>query len=289
MTDRMKAVLVTGAASGIGRATALELDRRGFQVYAGVRRDADAEGLRNAATGDLRPVMLDVTIPEQLRSVRDELERAHGAEGLYALVNVAGIADFGPIEDQSPERLRKIFDVNFFGVLATIQALLPLIRRARGRIVNVGSVGAHGTIPFGFTVCSSKHAVEALTSGLRMELSRWGIAAIAIDPSSIATPAADRMVDQAKAAIVGLSEEQRGYYADGLLTMAASMRKQEMAGMPPEGVGKVIAKALSAKRPRARYPVGPHARTIILMSGLLPDRWMDKLILKMVGIRMNDG
>lgn len=286
MADQAKAVLVTGAASGIGRATALELDRRGFLVYAGVRNDGEAEGLRSAATGNLRPVILDVTIPEQVQGVRAELEGAHGAEGLYALVNVAGIADFGPIEGQSPERLKKVFDVNFFGMLAMIQALLPLLRRARGRVVNVGSVGAHGVIPFGFSVCSSKHAVEALTSGLRMELARWGIDAIAIDPSSIATPAANRMVDQAKSAIAALSEEHRGYYADDLLKMAESMHKQEMAGMPPEGVGKVIADALTVKRPRARYPVGPHARMIILMNGLLPDRWMDRLILKMVGIKM---
>ncbi len=289
MAEQMKAVLVTGAGSGIGRATALELDRRGFLVYAGVRKDAESEDLRKASTGNLRPVILDVTIPEQVQNIRAELQRAHGDEGLYALVNVAGIADFGPIEDQSVKRLRKIFDVNFFGVLEMTQALLPLIRRARGRIVNIGSVGAHGTIPFGFSVCSSKHAVEALTSGLRIELARWGIDAIAIDPSSIATPAANRMVDQAKATIAGLSEEQRGYYADDLLKMAESMHKQEMSGMPPEGVGKVIAGALLAKRPRARYPVGPHARMIILMNGLLPDRWVDKLILKMVGIKMGGG
>lgn len=289
MTNQPEAVLVTGAASGIGRATALELDRQGFLVYAGVRKETEADGLRREAAGSLRTVILDVTIPEQIRNVREELERAHGSEGLHGLVNVAGVADFGPIEAQSPERLRQIFDVNFFGVLAMVQALLPLIRRARGRIVNVGSVGAHGTIPFGFSVCSSKHAVEALTSGLRLELAHWGIDAIAIDPSSIATPAANRMVDQAKTTIKGLSEEQRGYYADDLLKMAESMHKQEMAGMPPAGVGKVIAKALSAKRPRARYPVGPHARMIILMNGLLPDRWMDKLILKMTGIKLGDG
>lgn len=286
MKDNKKAVLVTGAGSGIGRATALELDRYGFKVYAGVRKEADAQQLRKQATDNLSPIIMDVTITEQIQAVTEELERSCETDGLYALVNVAGVADFGPIETQSLERLKQIFDVNFYGVLQVTQAMLPLIRKARGRIVNVGSVGAHATIPFGFTVCASKHATEALTSCLRKELAPWGIDVLAVDPSSIATPAANRMVDQAKRVVDGLSEQQRGYYGDNLLKMAKSMHKEEMAGMPPEGVGKVICKALTARRPRARYPVGPHAKMIVLMNGLLPDRWMDKLILKQVGIKL---
>ena len=285
---QQKIVLVTGTSSGIGKATALELDRLGFCVYAGVRRESNAAELREVASTNLQPVMLDVTIPEQVEAVVQQLTQTHGETGIYALVNVAGIADFGPIEPFSIERLKTIFDVNFFSTVALTQKVIPLLRKSEGRIVNVGSVGGHTTIPYGFSVCSSKHALESLTSGLRMELAPWGIDVIAVDPSSIATPAASKMVEQAKGTIEKtFSDQDKAHYEKGVVQMAESMHKQEMAGMPPEGVGKVIGKALTAKRPKARYPVGPHAKMIVLMSGILPDRLFDKLKLKMVGIKLD--
>ena len=280
-----RTVLVTGSSSGIGRATALELDRRGFIVYAGVRRESDAEDLKVNASPRLTPLILDVTKPDQLAAVTRQLASRHRETGVDALVNVAGVADFGPIETLSLDRLRQIFDVNFFGALAVTQAMIPLLRVSRGRIVNVGSVGAHTTIPFGFTICSSKHALESLTSGLRAELAPWGIDVIAVDPSSIATEAASQMVAQVKALIdTTFSDEQREHYEAVLLAMASSMREKEMGGMPPEGVATVIARALTASRPKSRYPVGPHARTLVLLSGLLPDRLFDRLKLRIVGI-----
>ena len=280
-------VLVTGSSSGIGRATALELDRRGFIVYAGVRREGDAEELKAKSSPRLIPLILDVTKPEQITAAVDHLVSVHGDTGIDALVNVAGIADFGPIETLSIDRLRQIFDVNFFGVVALTQAMIPLLRMSHGRMVNVGSVGAHTTIPYGFTICSSKHALESLTSGLRVELAPWGIDVIAVDPSSIATQAASQMVEQVQALIdTTFSDEQRQHYETNLLSMASSMRENEMAGMPPEGVAAVIARALTASRPKSRYPVGPHARTLVRLSGLLPDRLFDRLKLRVVGIRM---
>ena len=280
-----RTVLVTGSSSGIGRATALELDRRGFIVYAGVRRESDAEDLKVNASPRLTPLILDVTKPDQLAAVTRQLASRHRETGVDALVNVAGVADFGPIETLSLDRLRQIFDVNFFGALAVTQAMIPLLRVSRGRIVNVGSVGAHTTIPFGFTICSSKHALESLTSGLRAESAPWGIDVIAVDPSSIATEAASQMVAQVKALIdTTFSDEQREHYEAVLLAMASSMREKEMGGMPPEGVATVIARALTASRPKSRYPVGPHARTLVLLSGLLPDRLFDRLKLRIVGI-----
>jgi NAD(P)-dependent dehydrogenase (short-subunit alcohol dehydrogenase family) len=265
----------------------LELDRQGFRVYAGVRRESDAAELRKVASTNLQPVILDVTIPEQVDAVVQQLQEAHGETGIYALVNVAGIADFSPIEPFPIERLKKIFDVNFFSTVALTQKVIPLLRKSKGRIVNVGSVGAHTTIPYGFSICSSKHALESLTSGLRMELAPWDIDVIAVDPSSIATPAAGKMVEQAKNTIeTTFSTQDKAHYEKSVVQMAESMHKQEMGGMPPEGVGKVIAKALTAKRPKARYPIGPHSRMIVLMSGILPDRLFDKLKLKMVGIKL---
>ncbi len=282
-----RTVLVTGSSSGIGRATALELDRRGFIVYAGVRKESDAADLAANASPLLTPLILDVTKPDQVAEAARQLTSRHREMGIDALVNVAGVADFGPIETLSIGRLRQIFDVNFFGALAITQAVIPLLRLSRGRIVNVGSVGAHTTIPFGFTICSSKHALESLTSGLRVELAPWGLHVIAVDPSSIATQAASQMVEQVQSLIdTTFSDEQRQHYETNLLSMASSMRENEMAGMPPEGVAAVIARALTASRPKSRYPVGPHARTLERLSGLLPDRLFDRLKLRVVGIRM---
>ncbi len=285
---QQKITLVTGTSSGIGRAAALELVRIGFQVYAGVRRESDADALREAALGKIDPVILDVTIPEQVDAVVQELTQRHKQTGIDALVNVAGIADFCPIEPFSIDRLKEIFDVNFFSTVSLTQKLIPLLRTSQGRIVTVGSVGSHTTIPYGFSICSSKHALESMTSGLRMELAPWGIDAIAVDPSSIATPAADKMVEQARNTInTTFSETDKAHYEERVIQMAESMHGQEMAGIPPEDVAKIIAKALTTRRPKARYLVGPHARMIVLMSGLLPDRLFDKLKLKMVGIKMN--
>lgn len=283
----MKTVLTTAASSGIGRATALELDQQGFKVYAAVRKESDRASLHENASANLETVMLDITNSEQIANVRAHLTSALGDKGLDALVNVAGVADFAPIETLSIERFKQIFDVNLFGTLALIQAMLPLLRQSQGRIVNIGSVGAHTTIPFGITICASKYALESVTAGLRIELQRWGIDAIAVDPSSIATAAADKMVDQAKAAIEGMTDEQKQMYAAPLLRMAKSMHQREMAGAPPGEVGKVVAKALLATKPKSRYPVGPNANLVILLSRLLPDRLFDKLKLRMVGIKLD--
>lgn len=120
-----------------------------------------------------------MTRPNQIAAAVDHLASAHGEKGIDALVNVAGIADFGPIETLSIDPLRQIFDVNFFGVVALTQAMIPLLRMSRGQTVDVGAVGAHTTIPFGFTICSSKHALESRTSGLLVKLAPWGIDVIA--------------------------------------------------------------------------------------------------------------
>jgi len=282
-----KSVLVTGCSSGIGRATALALDRAGFRVYAGVRREADARELREVGSVALQPVILDVTVQEQIEAVVTQLQEEHSDQGVNALVNVAGIASFEPIEALAADRLRRIFEVNFFGPLILTQKMIPLLRKSSGRIVNVGSVGGHTTIPFGFSVCSSKHALESLTSGLRQELAPWGIHAIAVDPSSVATHGADGMVEQVEATInESFSAAHRGFYEKAVLDMAISMHEQEMNGAAPEAVGRVIIQALTARHPKARYRVGPHAGTIILLSRILPDRLFDRIKLRLTGIKM---
>lgn len=286
MTIMQPAILITGASSGIGKATALALDQAGFCVYAGVRKDEQAIWLKQQASERLQPVILDVTQPEQILAVQQKLQQELKEQGLYGLINNAGVADFTPIEAVSIEQIKQIFEVNFFGAVRLTQALIPLLRQAKGRIINIGSVGAHTTIPFGFALCSSKHAIESFTTGLRIELAPWNIKVIGVDPSAIKTPASEKMLDQANKIIANLAPEHKKHYGAALISMAKSMHKSEMAGLTPDQVGKKITEIMQAKNPKTHYAIGPHARMIVLMSGLLPDRWFDKLKLKLIGIKM---
>ncbi len=197
----MNTVLVTGTSSGIGRATALLLATSGFRVFAACRRDADGEELQQAAGTDrLVPVILDVTNADQIERARHIAEAASAA-GLDGLVNNAGIGQSGPVELATPESLQHIFDVNLFGQLAVIRAFLPLVRRARGRIVNVGSVGAKIAIPFGGPLCSSKAAFEMFSDSLRLELRSQGILVSIIQPGAVRTPAVEKTLGGVERAI----------------------------------------------------------------------------------------
>ena len=185
-------VVITGASSGIGRACALLLAERGFRVFAGVRKAEDADALRARGGASVEPVHLDVTdgasVAEAARVVGGRLE----SRGLDGLINNAGIGAPAPVEYMSAEALRRQFDVNVFGPIAVTQAFLPSIGEARGRIVNMGSVGAHITIPFGGALCGTKSALRSLNDALRLELRPFGIHVCFIEPGSIARPAVDK-------------------------------------------------------------------------------------------------
>ena len=168
-----KTVLVTGASTGIGRATALLLAREGFTVYAGVRKEADGEALGPTVT----PIKLDVTHAGQIADAAERLGR------LDALVNNAGIGVTGPVEFVPLDALRGQYEVNVFGQVAVAQAMLPKLRASRGRLVTVGSVGSWITLPFGGPLCSSKHAIRSLNDALRMELKPYGVAAASSSPA----------------------------------------------------------------------------------------------------------
>ncbi|MFC5827282.1 SDR family oxidoreductase [Nonomuraea insulae] len=181
-----KTVLVTGASTGIGRATAFLLAREGFTVYAGVRKDADGEALGSTVT----PIKLDVTDAGQIADAAERLGH------LDALVNNAGIGVTGPVEFVPLDALRRQYEVNVFGQVAVTQAMLPMLRASRGRVVTVGSVGGWITLPFGGPLCSSKHAIRSINDAMRMELKPYGVAAVLIEPGSIHTDAVDKLEDE---------------------------------------------------------------------------------------------
>ena len=272
-----KTALVTGASTGIGRATALRLDRAGFAVFAGVRRSTDAEALAAEGSERLVPVLLDVTDETQIASAAALItERCDG--GLDALVNNAGIAAAAPLEFVPVDDLRHQLEVNVIGQVAVTQAVLPLLRAARGRIVNVTSIGGLVAGPMLGPYHASKFALEALTHTMRTELAPWGIEAIAIEPGQIATPIWGTASDLADRMLERMPAEATELYGRGMAGARKAARNAAENGLDPDEVAKVIERALTVKRPRTRYTVGADARLGATIIARLPDRTRDRLL-----------
>jgi NAD(P)-dependent dehydrogenase (short-subunit alcohol dehydrogenase family) len=265
-------VVVTGASTGIGEATALHLRELGFDVVAGVRRDEDAQRLSGQG---LRTVKLDVTDAAQIDAARGEL----GGGELAGLVNNAGIGLAGPIEFLPIELLRHALEINLVGQVAVTQAFLPALRRARGRIVNVSSIGGRLALPLGGPYHASKFALEAVSDSLRRELRHLGVDVIVIEPGGVKTPIWQkgvRLADEAAAAMPPEADKLYGRLIETLRTETAKIERE--TGMPPRTVAEVIGTALTASRPRTRYMVGRQAKIRWALAKRLPDRAMDGLI-----------
>jgi NAD(P)-dependent dehydrogenase (short-subunit alcohol dehydrogenase family) len=275
------AVVVTGASSGIGRVCALDLDRRGFHVIATLRKESDADALRKDASSRLTTLILDVTDDDAPARIRAAVEAANAP--LRGVVNNAGVAGGGPLETIDLDAVRQTFEVNTFAPIAITQALLPLLRASRGRIVNISSVGGRLSQPFLGPYSGSKYALEALSDALRRELHPWGIRVVLIEPGSIKTRIWEKggsMVDDVREAA---SEEELGLYGRNLDRMQQVTRFADRTGAPPERVARVVAKALTADNPRARYLIGPDAWFQLALARLLPTRTFDRLMAWIAG------
>ena len=267
-------MLVTGASSGIGAATARALVERGFRVWAGVRDDAAADRAR--ALGDrCTPVVLDVTDAAQIAAVAERI----GADGgLYGLVNNAGVATGAPLEALPIDALRAVFEVNVFGALAVTQAVLPLLRRTLGRIVMMSSVQGRIAAPFVGPYAASKHALEALSDSLRAELLASGVDVAIVEPGAVKTPIWERGAREGALLADTMDPLLRARYADDIATMQRVSRAFEARAIPPERVAAAVVHALSARRPRARYVVGFDARARLAIGTFVPDRLRDRLL-----------
>ena len=281
----MKWAVVTGASSGIGRATALQLDSLGFSVFAGVRKQADAESLRAAGSERLEPLTIDVADESSVETATSEVTERVGEGGLAALVNNAGIGLGGPVELLSLEDLRRQLEVNLVGQVAVTQALIPLLRRAKGRIVFMSSVGGRLSIPYMSPYHMSKWGVEALADGLRIELRPWGIEVVLIEPGSIATAMWDKAQDEAAGVIERMDAEGRALYGENVAALQASAQQEAARGIAPERVAEVVAKALTARRPKTRYLVGRDAKVNARVRRLVPDRVFDRLLSRQIGLK----
>lgn len=271
-------VMITGTSTGIGEATALHLDRLGYRVFAGVRKDADGERLAAQAGTQLVPVLIDVTDPATIEAAVKTVTGAVGDEGLVGLVNNAGVAIGGPLEYLAIEQWRYQLEVNVIGAVAVTRAFLPLIRRGPGRIIFIGSIGGRVAAPFVGPYSASKFAIEAIAESLRQELHPWKIPVVVIEPGAIKTPIWDKGLSQADEIEAALPEEARQRYGPAVEELRAGLRMQDRLAIPPDRVAEAVAGVLSAKTPPTRRVVGRDAQAAALLARFLPDRARDAVI-----------
>ncbi len=272
----LPAVLVTGASTGIGRATALYLKARGFRVFASVRKEKDAADLPGAT-----PVVLDVTDAESIRAASDSVSRALGDEALAGLVNNAGIAVTGPLEFLEMSDVRRQFEVNVFGPVLVTQAFLPLLRRANGgRIVNMSSISGRIAAPLLGPYSMSKFALEAFSDALRRELEPFGLSVSVVEPGVIKTPIWDKGVDSSKERFARMPARAHQFYGGRIETLRALAEEMGESGAPAEEVAKAVHHALVSRRPKTRYLVGRDAKLTAKLAWLLPDRAIDRILRK---------
>jgi NAD(P)-dependent dehydrogenase (short-subunit alcohol dehydrogenase family) len=269
-------VVVTGASTGIGEATARQLARQGFRVFAGVRREEDGERLRAAGDG-LEPVLLDVTDAGAIERAAAHVREAAGP-GLAGLVNNAGVAITGPLEFLPVDELRTQLEINLVAQVAVTQAFLPALRVARGRIVNVSSIGGRIALPLAGPYAASKFGLEAVSDSLRRELRPSGVKVAVVEPGGVRTPIWDKGTAAADRVLSSMPAEAEQRYGDLARTIRAETERIAREGMAPDDVADVVVHALTARRPRTRYLVGRDAKLRARAAKVLPDHVMDRLI-----------
>jgi NAD(P)-dependent dehydrogenase (short-subunit alcohol dehydrogenase family) len=278
-----RAIVITGASTGIGRTCALDLAARGLRVFAGVRKEADAEALRGAHAG-ITPVRIDVTDDARVRAAAEEVAEATGGR-LAGLVNNAGIVAAGPLEFLPLEAFRRQLEVNVTGQLAVTQAFLPQLRQARGRVVMMSSISGVVAAPLLGPYAASKFALEALADSLRAELAPWGLEVALVEPGVIATPIWDKSEKSAQAMAEELPEEALALYRPLIDGMRRYVGNAVGSATPPEAVARAVRHALLARRPRTRYLVGRDARLNAWAARLAPDRVRDWAVMRALGTR----
>jgi NAD(P)-dependent dehydrogenase (short-subunit alcohol dehydrogenase family) len=276
---RLGAVVVTGASTGIGEATALHLASLGYRVLAGVRNAHDFERMRTAAAG-IEPVMLDITDEEHIDALVELIDRTEPG-GLHGLVNNAGIGTVGPIETLTTDQWRNVMEVNVIGTASITRALLPSLFKSRGRIVNIGSGGGRVAFPLFGPYTASKFAMEGFTDVLRREIEPHGVRIICVEPGVVASAIYGKSLGPSYERTERLTPEQSHRYRKKLDSAHKSAEEAKDNAAPPSIVAPAVAKALSARRPRTRYVVGWDSRTAVICSRILPDRAIDFIIARL--------
>ncbi|ORB62196.1 SDR family NAD(P)-dependent oxidoreductase [Mycolicibacterium tusciae] len=274
----MPTALVTGASRGIGKGIVEHLAARGWDVIAGVRSQQDADAVTKLDPQRVSSVILDVTSADDIAALDQSLP-----ERLDAVVNNAGIAVGGAMETLSPDEWRKQLEINVIGALAVTQAVLPRLRKSRGRVVFISSVNGRLSMPLIGAYAASKFALEAAADALRMELNPWKIRVIVVEPAQTDTDmwrTADTMVEDLEA---GLTPEHRGLYAKHIAGFKKMIPVSQKIAVPTEKVSAVVEEALTAKRPRARYIVGLVPKAQVALMSVMPTKMRDIALRKVSG------
>ncbi|XGV99116.1 MAG: SDR family oxidoreductase [Leptolyngbya sp. BL-A-14] len=280
----MEAILVTGVSSGIGYGTAREFASCGYRVFGSVRKEEDAKRLKAEIGANFTPLQFDVTDSIALRDAAQQVTSLVEGRGLAGIVNNAGIATSGPLIYQPIDEIRQQFEVNVIAPIAVTQAFLPLLKVSEplkskpGRIVNISSVGGKIAAPFIGAYAGSKHAIEGISHSLRRELQLHGIDVIIIGPGAVNTPIWDKESAQ------DMSRYAETEYGESIQTFQRRFISIGKAGYSPEKVGQFIRKVFELQHPKARYAVVPNPISNWILPLALPDRWLDKLIGKNLGL-----
>jgi NAD(P)-dependent dehydrogenase (short-subunit alcohol dehydrogenase family) len=265
--------VVTGASTGIGAATARALAGRGFHVLAGVRRERDGDAIRGPG---IEPLILDITEPDHIAALAARVNDDPQGRSVRALVNNAAVQANVPIEVFALDEWRRMFEVNLFGQVAVIQALLPAVIRTRGRVVNVSSVGGRVAMASYGPYAATKFALEAVSDSLRRELAPFGVGVVVIEPGAVRTEMLGRAIATAGELVAAMTPEQSRRYGGLVHAVNSQARSSTQSGVPADAAAQVIVKAVTARRPRTRYTVGREAAMIRWLP-LLPDRALDRI------------
>jgi NAD(P)-dependent dehydrogenase (short-subunit alcohol dehydrogenase family) len=275
-------IVITGASTGMGEYCALGLDKLGYRIFAGVRKPADGERLQKEAAGNLTPLLIDVVNEDQVKEAAATVEQALGGQPLSALWNNAGISVNAPLEFLPLDDLRRQLDVNVIGQVAVTQAFLPMLRASHGRILITGSIGGFFTTPMLTPYCMSKYAMEAMADGLRRELRPLGVQVVLLEPGGIQSKIWEKGIGESEDFIQNAPPEMLEVYGplvNALRRVAPQMEKQSKS---PQEVLDCVIRALQSPRPKTRYRMGANSTAQKIIS-MLPDRWQDALIGRMLG------
>jgi len=280
----MQSVVITGASTGIGWATAKLLLDRGFRVFGSVRKEADADRLKREFGANFIPLLFDVTDEATVLAAARQVRAALNGETLFGLVNNAGIAVAGPVLELAADEFRRQMDVNVIGPIITTQAFGPLLgtepslKGPKGRIVMISSVAGKNGNPLTAAYAASKHAIEGLSESLRREMMLFGIDVIIIAPGPVKTPIWSKGQEA-----VDTSRYQNSPYLPALQKVGAYMQHLDSIGLPPEKIAERVFDALTLSNPKVRYQIAPDPMRH-LMTAWLPKRMMDRIIAKRLGL-----
>jgi len=278
MMNENKAILITGSSTGIGKACALRLDKLGFKVYAGVRKQSDGNILKEKASDKFSPIILDVTDTESIENAITIIERENDGE-LFGLINNAGIGLSGVVEVTPVDEIRKLMEVNVIGLLALTKAMIPLLRKGKGRIINIGSPSGLIALPGVSVYAASKFAVRAITDSLRVEVKSFGVKVILVSPG----PTDSEIWEKGKAYKKELRKNVKPEIAEHYISFAmfGDRMEKELKTMLANVVAKTVTKALTSAKPNLFYNVGSDAKGAAFFAKL-PKRLTDWMILKRI-------